>query len=170
VSNGSSLQRLDAAGKRAEVVRLRSLGWTWARIAETVGYSDGAHAARVFSQACKELPAPNLTELRQESAMRLEAMMDELSKIIADPPALHSANGVVVRDPDTGQVLADKSVVVRAVSELRKADESYRKLTGLDERRQVDRGEAMRRAKEWLADLEVQLAPPRRGWRGEIES
>lgn len=136
--------------KRAKVVELRSLGWTWDRIAAEAGYSNGSAASKAWRAAIRQRPDQTVDEVRSQERTRLEAMDSRLSDIIARPPIKTTSIGRTQYDVRTCtctvkgrtdephepgcqvQPVLDETAVIAAIKERRQIGESLRRLTGAD--------------------------------------
>lgn len=161
--NGQFAKSVTAARKRDRACELRSKGWTYQRVADECGYANAGSAKRAIDQALAMIPQDSCEELIRQEESRLAACDQWLADLIADPPPQVTAAGKVCIDPTTGEVVRDKSVVVRAISERRHIGESLRKMRGADARvsREIERSLAEQQAIEWIAAFEVQVQAAR---------
>lgn len=160
--NGQIDKSVTTAELKAEVVKVRSAGHSFAEVARRIpGVYDASHASKLYRQALADVPADGVHEIRAQELTRMESMDTYLAGIIENPPAALTAAGKIVYQPGTeryamnddgtifldkrynrpviigGDPVVDQSVVIRAISERRKISESYRKMTGADEPAQV---------------------------------
>lgn len=112
----TSPERLDAAAKALEAVRLRRNGMTYQEVADEIGYSSKSSAFEAVKRGLAEvrdLTAEEAEELRTLEAMRLDG-------------ALQVA-WAIMEDEDAGN-----ETRLKAVDRVVKTSESRRKLFGLD--------------------------------------
>ncbi len=118
--------------REARAVEMRAQGHSFQSISETLGYSDASGASKAYHRALARRPAQNVDQVRQQESERLEYMYRKTAEVIESPPPAHSAIGKVVINPETGEIIRDESVKIRAIETYRKLSESYRKLCGVD--------------------------------------
>lgn len=102
--------------KKAQAVELRLKGWTFAAIAEELGYRHPANTFRLVAEALDELAAKATENAAQLRTLELERLMG----IVRDAEA-------ILRDPKSRA--ADR---LRALELKVRVSESIRKLWGLD--------------------------------------
>jgi hypothetical protein len=140
----------DTARRRDRAVQLRAEGWTYARIAEEVGYASAASALKAINAALAAIPQQSCEELVRSETARLEAIDAVLSEILARPPVKTTSIGRTqwdVRtcscptkartdrdhDPDCQvQPVLAMEVVIAAAKERRQVGESLRRMRGAD--------------------------------------
>lgn len=149
--NGFSDRQLARADQDAEILRLKRTGLTYVQIGERLGISI-ASVHRGFYRALPTIAEPEATEFRNEHLKRLdlqrEVVMDILTKKHVVIQNGHAVSEVIYDENGKatgyGENYEDDSVVMAAVEQLRKIDESERKLLGLDARAQVEVAAAVR--------------------------
>lgn len=65
---------LNAKQREAQVLRLRVQGWSFARIAEEVGYSDQGGAHKAWKRALARIPKDAADDAREHLRLQLEDM------------------------------------------------------------------------------------------------
>lgn len=112
------------AERDAEAARLRSQGYSYRQIGGMLGI-DHSTAADAVSRALRAVPIESVGELRRLESARLDAMEQELDKIIASPPHIVAASGQITAQPDL-------RVAVLAVDSKIRLSARRAKLNGLD--------------------------------------
>lgn len=146
---------------------MRAQGFSFASIAETVGYADASGASKAYHRALARKPAQNVDQIRAQEAERLEYLWKRASEVIEDPPLVHSAIGKVVPDPRPGReglFLVDERAKIAAITEYRHLSESYRKMTGADitvKQPDPDEEREMAEFRAWILELEASHAENR---------
>lgn len=128
--------RLNAALKRQAALDASLKGKTWAQVAQIAGYASAGAACAAVDELLKSVSVKSADRYRTESLRRLD-LLDEVAWDVLGANHIHvSASGKVVKDidPETGQefIVTDHAPVLRALAEIRKNDESRRKLMGVD--------------------------------------
>ncbi len=125
---------ITAADRKAKAVDLRARGYTFAQIADALGYSHASAASKAFHAALRERPAQNVDQLRAEAATRYEYLLAESVRQIDDPGPRVSAIGKVAvyppGHPKAGQIVEDGSIRARGIDNARKVIGDYVRLTG----------------------------------------
>lgn len=121
---------LEDAERRAEAARLRGKGWTYAQIAEELGYADRASACNAVKQVLQETAQDAGDEFRAVKREQLRMLTEATWKILEREHILVSNGRVVSLD---GEPLKDPGPALNAVSILLRINESERKLEGADE-------------------------------------
>ncbi|MFD7066084.1 hypothetical protein ACFV97_02485 [Streptomyces sp. NPDC059913] len=127
--DGQFVRSLTTAQRAAEAARLRSLGWTYQRIADEVGYTYRADAYNAVQSVLKDTVREAGEELRTLELERLDRLEAAANEVL-DRNHVTVSNGRVVDlhgapIPDAGPVLA-------AIDRLLKIQERRAKLLGLD--------------------------------------
>jgi hypothetical protein len=122
----------DTARRRDRAVQLRAEGWTYARIAQEVGYASAASALKAINAALAAIPQASCEELIRQEEAKLNELDSRLAAIAADPPIQHSAIGKPVIDPRSGEPVRNMSVAIAAMKERRMVGESLRRMRGAD--------------------------------------
>jgi hypothetical protein len=140
----------DTARRRDRAVQLRAQGWTYARIAEEVGYASAASALKAINAALAAIPQSSCEELVRQEEAKLDELDSRLAAIASSPPVRTTSIGrtqwdvrtctcsvkaATNRDHEPGcevQPVLDMSVVIAAMKERRQVGESLRKMRGAD--------------------------------------
>lgn len=120
---------VDDAETRAEAARLRAKGWTYARIAEHLGYAMPASAYNAVKQVLQETVQEAGDELRTMERERLDRMAEAAWAVLERQHVMVSNGRVVSLE---GTPLPDDGPVLQAIDRLLRISESRRKLEGLD--------------------------------------
>lgn len=128
--NNRFTANIEDAKLRAEAARLRAQGWTYARIAEELGYADRASASKAVKQVLTETAQDAGDEFRAIKREQLR-MLTEATWEILEREHIVVSNGHVVSLND--EPLKDPGPALSAVSLLLRINESERKLEGADE-------------------------------------
>lgn len=127
---------ITAADRKAAAVELRARGYTFERIADTLGYANASGASKAYHAALRERPAQNVDQIRDQEAARLEWLWRKTAGIVEDPGPRSSAIGKIVVFPPghekAGEPVPDSSTALRAATEYRHQSESLRKLYAAD--------------------------------------
>lgn len=143
--DGKWTRTLAGAEKDAEAARLRSRGHTYQQIADELGWGnkgDAYHAVKRAMQAVIQEPGEEAVRwsiLRlDEERVRLHDLRDKAEKLLGGQHVTVS-QGRVVRDED-GSAVPDDEFTLKVIDrlarideQLRRNDESMRKLLGLDQ-------------------------------------
>lgn len=137
----------------AEIVKLRTQGWTFEQIGAQYGITGNA-AYKAYRRALALVPAEAVNELRETEKQRLETVIRELWKI-AHARHPYVSQGRVFDD------LEDDGPKLTALAGIVRASESLRKLYGVDAPNRV----AVSVVTEDAIDAEIerltkQLEPP----------
>lgn len=118
----------------AEVYRLSVVNRLAQRvIGERVGISQ-QRVSQILARVRESMPPPDLEAMRRHSLelhMQTQRMALEIAEMKA-APVTAGKDGMVVTDPETGQIVRDYSGALAALETARKADLEIRKLHGLD--------------------------------------
>jgi len=124
--------RLD--GRNGQVIRRYTIyRQTMEQIADDLGISV-TRVSQIVAEWRASTPAVDLDAMRQQS-LALYAELTERALEIADlagAPVAVGKDGIVLRDPETGEVVRDHSGRLRALETAAKMDAETRKLMGLD--------------------------------------
>lgn len=143
--NGRWTRTLAGAEKDAEAARLRSRGHTYQQIADIIGWAnkgDAYHAVKRAMDAVIQEPGEEAVRwsMRRldEERVRLHDLRDKAEQLLAGQHVTVS-QGRVVRDED-GTPVPDDEFTLKVIDrlgrldeQLRRNDESMRKLLGLDQ-------------------------------------
>lgn len=121
---------IEAVKTRAEAARLRAKGWTYARIADHLGYADKGSACGAVKQVLAETAQDAGDEFRAVKREQLR-MLTEATWEILEREHIVVSNGRVVSLND--EPLKDPGPALAAVGLLLRINESERKLEGADE-------------------------------------
>lgn len=90
--------------------------------------------SQIVTEVGRNMPEVDISHLRALSADRLEFMQNEVLRLLALPAAPVTAGntGLILEDPDTGAVVRDYSLKLRALAELRAINTTFAKRFGLD--------------------------------------
>lgn len=133
----------ESADRDAEAFRMKSRGATLNEIAVALGYVDSSHVSKAFKRHIDRRVAPAADEYRAMMDDQLEHMYREVLRVL-ETTHYKVNNGVVVyfntekcgcpawETCPHAQPLLDDAPVIAAVAELRKLQESRRRLYGLD--------------------------------------
>lgn len=128
--NNRFTRNVDDAKLRAEAARLRAKGWTYARIADELGYADRASVSNAVKQVLAETAQDAGDEFRSLKREQLR-MLTEATYEILERQHIQVSNGRVVFLND--EPLQDPGPALAALGLLLKINESERKLEGADE-------------------------------------
>lgn len=128
--NNRFTPNVEDAKLRAEAARLRAKGWTYARIADHLGYSDRASVSNAVKQVLAETAQDAGDEFRNLKREQLR-MLTEATYEILERQHIQVSNGRVVFLNE--EPLQDPGPALAALNLLLKINESERKLEGADE-------------------------------------
>jgi hypothetical protein len=132
--NGRYVRTPETAQRDAEAARLRGEGLTLREIAEHLGYGHISSVDEAIARAYRDLAGP--AKLSRERRTSELDMLWEYAQEIVDRRHITVSNGKVItmRDPETGEdiPLPDDGPRLQAITELRRINESRRKLDGDD--------------------------------------
>lgn len=111
----------DEADRYRTVVELKRIGWTFAEIAEHVGYADRSSAKRAYDAALKRWGSAAVDDVRASEGERIDQLWRRVTHAIAQ----------LGEDADPQQL----SVLVNSATRLSQA---RRQLFGMDAPRQVE--------------------------------
>lgn len=141
-SRGKIIRSIATAQRDAEACDLRAQGWTYRRIADHFGIDvhTAYDAVQNTLKATIQEPADTLRTLMRErlDAERVRlAELEEAVRAVLEREHVTVSNGQVVRldghpIPDDAPILQAADRLMRIDEQRRKADESERKLLGLD--------------------------------------
>lgn len=130
-TNGRYVRTPEMATRDAEAARLQGEGYTYREIANELGYSDKAAALRGVRRAyhaiAKKGGAGRALERRQQE---LDLLWESAMEILENNHVVVS-NGKVIAI--NGDPLSDDGPRLQAIAELRRINESRRKLEGTDQ-------------------------------------
>jgi hypothetical protein len=138
------VQRAKIAVRRAEACRLRVAGYTYAQIAERLGYSSEKFAQVDVKRALKvyvDLQQEPIEELRARELAALDGAQQVATEVMGRDHLAHSNGRVVmIEDEQTGEVshVKDDGPKLAAIDRVVKISESRRKLLGQDAPSKVD--------------------------------
>jgi len=127
--NGKYTRSLTTAKRDAEAANLRSKGYSYTRIAETLGYSDRGSAHHAVKRVLELTVQEAGEELRQVERERLDRLSEAAWAVLERQHVTVSNGRIVSLD---GQPLPDDAPVLAAIDRLLRISESRRKLEGLD--------------------------------------
>lgn len=122
------------AERRAQILRLRIAAVPVPQIAERYGISEAtvrSDISRALATRSKELISA-ADELRALELEKLEAMERAAWAVVHRQHPHVTPSGVIVRHPETGEILTDAGPVLSAIDRLLKIQERRAKLLGLD--------------------------------------
>lgn len=125
---GRYVRTPESAVRDAEAARLRGEGWAYREIADHFGWTSQATAFEAVSRALRDLAAP-AKGLRDRRANELELLWEAAMEILTNHHVVVSNGRVIELD---GQPLQDDGPRLQAIDQLRKVNESFRKLDGVD--------------------------------------
>ncbi|MGW6502952.1 sigma factor-like helix-turn-helix DNA-binding protein [Nonomuraea angiospora] len=114
--------------RKAEIVRLRRQGVEFAEIGERFGVSK-QRAHQIYTQALKEIPAHEVTELRTEQAERLDDMLRRAYEVLGRRHLTVSGGSVVI-DDRTGTPVYDDGPTLAAIKTVLLIEDQRAKLYG----------------------------------------
>lgn len=121
--------------KEARALEMVKAGAQLAAIAAALGYANESGAWKAVQRALSRIGQATADELREIERERLaDVYRHTLTILSRHHPVLHKGAPVVV----DGVTLDDDGIKLRALEVLIRADESYRKLLGLDLPRKVE--------------------------------
>jgi hypothetical protein len=133
-TTGRYVRTPQTAERDAEAARLKGLGWTLTMIAAELGYGHRSSVAEAIDRAYRDIAEPARAG-RDKRARQLD-MLWEYAQEILDREHITVSNGKVITlpDPETGEEkpLRDDGPALQAITEMRRINESYRKLEGDD--------------------------------------
>ncbi|MCX4601202.1 hypothetical protein OG402_11955 [Streptomyces anulatus] len=127
--DGQFVRSLTTAERDAEAARLRSLGWTYPRIAAELGFNHRADAWNAVQRVLKDTVREAGEELRTLELERLDALYVAASEVL-EREHVTVSNGRVV--DLHGSPLPDDGPVLAAIDRLLKIQERRARLLGLD--------------------------------------
>lgn len=127
--NGKLTRDLTTAERDAEAARLRSQGYSYQRIADTLGYSDKGAAHHAVHRVLQLTVQEAGDELRKMERERLDRL-SEAAWAVLERQHVTVSNGRIVSL--NGEPLPDDGPVLAAIDRLLRISESRRKLEGLD--------------------------------------
>jgi hypothetical protein len=125
---------LQLAHQKADIVRLKESGKSYAEIGKELGISKPS-AHRLYWQAVAEVPQLAVSDMRAQQNARLDMVLTRL-EAIADRDHVTISGGDIVRDTE-GQPLRDSGPEMQALRDLRAAVEAQAKLNGTNAPAQV---------------------------------
>lgn len=126
---GKFIKGQASMARDAEAFRLRSLGWTYQRISDHLGYGGQGNVYRALKNVMREHLAPAIDEYRS----LMDAQLDELHAAalkVMDTKHLKVNNGEIVRVD--GEPVEDDAPILQAIQTVMKVLERRAKLWGLD--------------------------------------
>lgn len=127
---GRFTRTLSTAEREAEAARLRSLGWTYQRIADELGWSNKGDAHHAVSKVLRETVQEAGDDLRALELTRLDALYVAANEVLAREHVTVS-NGRIVSGTNGAPIL-DDAPVLQAIDRLLKIQERRSRLLGLD--------------------------------------
>lgn len=137
---------------------MKARGAPFARIADELGLDSPKDAARCAEKGYSLSPCEDHRTARRNSARRLDMAFEGLFAVIDDPPPMTTVTGKLVLDPETGERLPDKAVVVATWRTIVQTDKEYRQLFGADAPKRSVNFHALGGPEEVEAILEVRKA------------
>lgn len=126
---GRFARTLTTAQREAEAARLRSLGWTYQRIADELGWSNKGDAHHAVQKVLRDTVQEAGDDLRALELSRLDTMYVAAMEVLERSHVTVSNGKVVTLD---GAPLPDDAPVLAAIDRLLKIQERRSKLLGLD--------------------------------------
>lgn len=127
---GRFTRTLTTAEREAEAARLRSLGWTYQRIADNLGWSNKGDAHHAVSKVLRETVQEAGNDLRALELTRLDALTAAANEVLEREHITVSNGRIVSRDD--GTPILDDAPVLQAIDRLLKIQERRSRLLGLD--------------------------------------
>lgn len=128
---------LEKRDRDARALELHTRGLTYKQIAQTLN-CDHRTAWDAVQRALKDRYILADDQARAIAEERCEYLIRTFAAIAARPHYVTSTTGNIVRHPDTGQPLIDDGPTIQAGLALLKAEESRRKLLGLDKPAKIE--------------------------------
>ncbi|WP_329592139.1 hypothetical protein OG195_27320 [Streptomyces sp. NBC_01362] len=126
---GRFVRTLSTAEREAEAARLRSLGWTYQRIADTLGWANKGDAHHAVSKVLRDTVQEAGDDLRSLELTRLDALYVAATEVL-EREHVTVSNGRVV--DLHGAPIPDDGPVLAAIDRLLKIQERRARLLGLD--------------------------------------
>jgi hypothetical protein len=127
------LSKAKLAERRAAEWELYCRGWTMPQIAReySLDVSTISDDLKVYRKALPQQVREQMIERHHTTLADITRRLDELSRLAA-PPVTAGAQGLVVYDPETRQIVRDYSGQITALRELRTTLAQEAKLAGLN--------------------------------------
>jgi hypothetical protein len=133
--NGRYYRTVEDAERDERAARLRADGWTFARIAEELGYDSRATAHHAVQRVLKETVREAGEDLRSLELERLDKLYRSAMGVL-ERQHVTVSHGKIIQapDPDTGEEtpLIDDAPVLNAIDRLLRIQERRARLLGLD--------------------------------------
>ncbi|MDV9194326.1 hypothetical protein [Streptomyces sp. Wh19] len=140
---GRFVRTLSTAEREAEAARLRSLGWTYQRIADELGWANKGDAHHAVQKVLRDTVQEAADDLRTLEVERLRGELERLAAVEAEVWTVLKrehvtvSNGEIVRLdgaplPDDGPVLQAVDRLIKIEDARRRNSERRAKLLGLD--------------------------------------
>lgn len=125
---GRYVRTPETAARDAEAARLHGEGWTYQEIADHFGWATKSSAYLAVERALRDVAAP-AKGVRDRRDRELQLLWDSALEILNNHHVVVSNGKVIELD---GQPLQDDGPRLQAIEQLRKVNESRRKLDGID--------------------------------------
>ncbi|WP_327333709.1 hypothetical protein [Streptomyces anulatus] len=126
---GRFTRTLTTAEREAEAARLRSLGWTYQRIADHLGWANKGDAHHAVSKVLRDTVQEAGDELRALELTRLDRLEIAANEVLEREHVTVSNGRIVVLGESP---LPDDAPVLAAIDRLLKIQERRARLLGLD--------------------------------------
>jgi hypothetical protein len=129
-STGRYVRSLETVARDAECARLYGdEGWTYQQIATHFGWADRSTAFEAVHRGYRDAAAP-ARNVRKRRDAELQFLWDSAMEILESRHVVVSNGRVIELD---GEPLRDDNPRLQAIEQLRKVNESWRRMDGTDE-------------------------------------
>jgi hypothetical protein len=129
-------QNQERAQVCARAAELRAQGWPYRKIAAEFGLASARDAQKAAEMGASFAPPDNVRSIRKFAEDQIMDAVQAAYGLIADPGPLTAPGVGIVKDPETGKPLPDKTVVSQGIARLLDANAQLRRLHGADAPRQ----------------------------------
>ncbi|MEV7389613.1 hypothetical protein [Streptomyces sp. NPDC091215] len=125
---GRYVRTAETVARDAEAARLHGEGWTYQEIADHFGWANKSSSHLAVERALRDVAAP-AKGVRNRRERELQLLWDSALEILNNHHVVVSNGRIIELD---GQPLQDDGPRLQAIEQLRKVNESWRKLDGID--------------------------------------
>ena len=124
--------------------RVKVYGWTQDRTAEHFGVAQSRVSQIVNMMEARNLPdAAELRRASYENLLEIQRRQLEIS-LMKGAPVTAGKDGIILRDPDTDEVVRDQAAILKALADAMRTDSELAKRFGLDAAQRVETKQTVR--------------------------